>query len=101
MLKNHRKKFFYQIPVNKVMKPEFVKFVKQTKKQKMSSNTSEFKHITLNEIDFQQNHILNGFILTVTLIDIPSCNGTDSVDFVIQDKCNFVYKLSVYNLGND
>jgi len=74
--------------------------VKPPKIQKMSAQTNNFKRICFSEIDFTNDHVLNGFILTVTLIDRP-CTGSTSVNFLIQDEKEFVQWMSVYNLGQD
>jgi len=74
--------------------------VKPPKMQKMSAQTNNFKRISFSEIDFTKDHVLNGYILTVSLIDRP-CTGFSSVHFLIQDEKEIVQWMSVYNLGQD
>ena len=75
---------------------------KPPKEQKMSlnDNPKRFKYVTLNQLDTQVDHVLNGYIITVTLIDIP-CIGLPYARFIIEDELNFVENLEVYNLGRD
>lgn len=75
--------------------------VKPPKTQRMSkTDISDFKRITLREIDTTKDHVLEGCILGVTLIDQPM-TGLTSVHFLIQDDLGFVEKMSIYNLGSD
>ena len=74
--------------------------VKPPKKQRNSKDIAGFKQITFSEIDFTEDHVLNGHILSVTSIARP-CTGLSSVHFVIEDKNNHIESLSIYNLGTD
>lgn len=74
--------------------------VKPPRTQKTSDDITNFKRIYIRDIDTRRDHVMNGHILGVTLIDIP-CTGFSSVHFVVADDNGDVQGLSVYNLGTD
>ena len=74
--------------------------IKPPKTQKTSKDITNFKRILLQDIDTRRDHVMNGFILGVTLIDL-SLTGMSSVHFVVADDHGDVERLSIYNLGTD
>ena len=98
ILKEHRL-FIASLTFQKTTNSQYVvkNTLKPPKTQKMpSTSISDFKHVVLRDIDFTKDHILEGYILNVCLIDVP-CTGMSSIQLIIQDADNFVEYLSVYN----
>ncbi|CAF0777020.1 unnamed protein product [Brachionus calyciflorus] len=74
--------------------------IKPPRTQKMPYSLVGLKEITLNQIDFSQDEVLMGYVLSVRVFDVPIF-GFSSVFFVIDDDENQCERLSVYNLGEN
>lgn len=101
LIKTHRKDINNAFQLEKSGSPIGKSTFKPPKNQRISHKSTELKEIFLNEIDFTKDHILNGFILNVTIIDIPNYYGYTSIFFIIEDKNKTVERTAVYNLGDD
>ncbi|KAF9900955.1 hypothetical protein EC991_006703 [Linnemannia zychae] len=58
------------------------------------------KPIYLNEIDPTSDHVLDGFVLELTLITVPY-NNSMSISFVAEDSNSNVQRVSLYNFDRE
>jgi len=63
--------------------------------QKMTSHQN-FRKITFRDMDLTEDHVMNGFTLNVTIVDVPSL-GPSSWQFLIEDENGDIQNLSLYN----
>ena len=57
------------------------------------------KAISFCEMDSTRDHVLEGFVLTVTIIDIPF--KLTGISFVVEDRNRAVQKLAVYGMSGN
>lgn len=99
LIKSHRK----SIAEFKIFSSQF-QTIKNTyippKRQQSSNSIANLKWIEFNEIDFTKDHVLEGFKISITIIDVPM-ESTHSIFFLVEDKNYFVERMAVYNLKGD
>jgi tetratricopeptide (TPR) repeat protein len=69
---------------------------KPSKSQSAPLSWVGLKPIFLNEIDPTSDHVLDGFVLELTLITVPF-NNSMSISFVAEDSNSDVQRVSLYN----
>lgn len=70
------------------------------KQQKLPVSLIGLKSAYINEIDFTKDHVLSGYVLEVTVIDIPLRTGM-SIMLVVEDKNNHVQRVALYNFNEN
>ncbi|RNA15294.1 type IV pilus biogenesis stability [Brachionus plicatilis] len=70
------------------------------KTQKMSFSLTGLKEVSLKQIDFTKDEVLDGFMINLRVFEYPQF-GFTSVFFIVEDENGSFERLSVYNLGND
>lgn len=70
------------------------------KQQKLPASLIGLKPAYINEIDFTKDHVLSGYVLEVTAIDIPLRTGM-SIMLVVEDKNSNVQRVALYNFNEN
>lgn len=101
LIKSHRENIYEKNKIGCINSSNAI--IRNTFKapKKQININSDLKPIYLNEIDFAKDHVLNGFTLKATIIDILDYLMGNSIFFIIEDSNRNVERMAVYNLGND
>ena len=66
------------------------------KQQTMTRNLIGLKEMLIKDLDLTRDHVLDGYVLTVTNIDMVYFNGS-SINLIVEDKEKFAHRMAIYN----
>lgn len=97
LIKQHRKSF---IEIQNLCPIIFKTTLSPPKDQKTSFSLESFNQISLKQIDFSKDEILEKYFINIRIFDYPLF-GFTSVFFIVDDQDGSMERLSIYNLGDD
>ncbi len=108
LIKSHRKHYVEKVQFWKNIKSNvsisLLTTIIAPKKQNVHLDSlksfTDITDIKFNGIDFKNDHILKGFKISITIIDVPVKNS-HSFLFIVEDEEKFIERMSVYNLPDE